>query len=131
MSEETKKIAKDEATKMFNRRVRAKVKKLEQDLADVPEDKARMISGLVYRAAYMHATLEDYEADMTLNGYTEPFQQSERCDPYDRERPVVRLYNAMVKNYAAVMRQIFDLAPDKPAGSPDPAYDKFFSPKGG
>ena len=107
------------------------MKKLEQVLADVPEDKVKLVSGLVRRAAYMRITLEDYEADMTENGYTEPFQQSEKCDPYDRERPVVRLYNSMVKNYSAVMRQVFDLAPDKPADSPDPAYNKFFGGSGG
>jgi hypothetical protein len=37
----------------------------------------------------------------------------------------------MVKNYSAVMRQVFDLAPDKPADSPDPAYNKFFGGSGG
>lgn len=112
--------------KQFERRVKAEVKKLEQVLKDVPEDQVQMVSGLVRRAAYMRITLEDYEADMTENGYTEPFQQSEKCDPYDRERPVVRLYNSMVKNYAAVMRQIFDLAPSKPATPTDPEYEKFF-----
>lgn len=126
MTRQPEKIGEAEAKKKFERRVKAEVRKLEAVLKDVPEDKVQMVSGLVRRAAYMRVTLEDYEADMTENGYTEPFQQSERCDPYDRERPVVRLYNSMVKNYAAVMRQVFDLAPDKPADDPDPEYERFF-----
>lgn len=126
MEKQPEDIDKADVKKKFERRVKSEVKKLETVLKDVPDDKRQMVSGLVRRAAYMRITLEDYETDMTENGYTEPFQQSERCDPYDRERPVVRLYNSMVKNYSAVMRQVFDLVPGSPANIPDPAYNKYF-----
>lgn len=118
-------------TKAINRRVKTEVKKLEQVLTDVPKDKAQLVSGLVRRAAYMRITLEDYEDDMTARGHTEMFSQSEKTEPYERERPVVRLYNSMVKNYSAVMRQIFDLVPGKPADPVDPTYNKFFGGNGG
>ena len=115
----------------INRRVKAEIKKLEQVLQDVAEDKAQMVSGLLRRAAYMRITLEDYEEDMTVNGHVEMFTQSEKTEPYERERPVVRLYNSMIKNYSSVMKQICDLAPEKPADPIDPTYDKFFGGKGG
>ena len=78
----------------------------------------------------MRVTLEDYEADMNSFGCVEMFQQSEKCDPYERERPVVRLYNSMMKKYSAVMRQLADLVPSAPTGANDPkndpAFGKFF-----
>ena len=56
----------------------------------------------------MRVTLEDMEQDLDQNGYVEMFTQSERTDPYERERPVARLYNTMNKNYQSIMKQLSD-----------------------
>ena len=83
--------------------------------------------GLIKLAAFMRISLEDYEEDIKEFGYTELFSQSDKTDPYDRERPVVRLHIAMAKNYNTVMVKLFDLIPTKPASDDiDPAYEKFF-----
>lgn len=82
---------------------------------DIDPDKLKMAEGLISTAAYMRVTLEEYADDMKKNGHTEPFTQSDKTEPYDRERPIVRLYNAMVKNYSQVMKQLFDMLPNKAA----------------
>lgn len=119
-------MAKDPQELALNRRINKEVKILAQVLQDVPEDKLVAADGLLKRAAFMRITLEDYEEDLKKYGHTEMFTQSEKTDPYERERPTARLYNSMIKNYASTMRQIFDLLPSKPADPVDPAYQKFF-----
>lgn len=124
--------AKQAAIAKVNRRIKAEVKKLSEVLGDVPEDRLKAADGVIKRAAYMRITLEDYEVDLIENGHTELFTQSEKTDPYDRERPVARLYNTMLRNYVTTMKQLFDLLPDGKPGDDkavDPAYEKFFGGK--
>lgn len=80
---------------------------------DIADDKLEMADGLIGRAAYMKVTLEEYEEYLNENGHTEPFTQSEKTEAYDRERPIARLYNQMIKNYTQVMVKLIDLLPVK------------------
>ncbi len=123
----------DDYIKAKNRRIKSEVKKLTAVMADVPEDVMKAADGLIKRAAFMRVSLEDYEEDLNLYGHTEMFSQSEKTDPYERERPTARLYNSMIKNYNIVMTRLFDLIPSKPASNEpiDPAYEKFFGSKAG
>ena len=70
---------------------------------------------LICRAAFLKATLEDYELDINTNGSVEMFQQGEKQEPYERERPVVRQYNQMNSQYAKIIKQLTDLLPDETA----------------
>lgn len=109
-----------------------KIKKEERRLRliykDVPKQQKSIIDGIIKRAAYMLITLEEMEDDLSENGYVEMFSQSEKTDPYERERPVARLYNTMNKNYQSIIKQLTDLVP-KPEvkTSKDDGYDDFVS----
>lgn len=59
----------------------------------------------------MRVSLEDMEADLDERGFVEFFSQSEKTEPYERERPVARLYNTLNKNYQSIMKQLSDLVP--------------------
>lgn len=72
----------------------------------------------------MRVTLEDWENDIDKNGYVEMFTQSEKTDPYERERPVARLYNTMNKNYQSIIKQLSDLVP-KEVKKDDDGFDDF------
>lgn len=78
---------------------------------DLPEDKKQLFDGLIRRGAYLRVTLEDMEADIDANGYTESFSQSDKLDPYERLRPVASLYNSTLKNYQTIMKQLSDALP--------------------
>lgn len=93
-------------------RIRREIKRLNAIYSDLDENALASIEGLIRRAAYMRVTLEDYEADLDANGYVEMFTQSERTPPYERERPVARLYNSMNRNYQTIMKQLVDALPD-------------------
>jgi hypothetical protein len=90
-------------------------KRLRKIYKDIAIDRMGLIDGLISRAAYMRITLEDYEIDLDKNGYYELFTQSEKTDPYERERPAARLYNSMNKNYQNIIKQLTDLLPDEKA----------------
>lgn len=97
----------DEKQKRINNESR-RLKKIFKDAAP----KQRQASeGLINRAAWMRISLEDFEDDLDANGYTELFSQSEKTEPYERERPAARLYNTMVKNYQTTIKQLLDLIP--------------------
>lgn len=82
---------------------------------------------MVKRAAFMRITLEDMEADLDENGFTEMFTQSEKTDPYERERPVARLYNTMNKNYQSIMKQLTEFIEREPPKQQGDGFDEFVS----
>ena len=96
-------------------RIKREFNRLKKIYKDLSENELASIDGLLRRAAYMRITPEDYEADLDENGYVEMFTQSVQTPPYERERPVARLYNSMNRNYQTIMRQLVDALPDTSA----------------
>ena len=92
-------------------RILKEVRRLNRIYKNIDKDNKAIIEGLIRRAAYMRVTLEDWEKDIMENGYIEMFTQSEKTDPYERERPVARLYNTMNANYQKIIKQLSDLVP--------------------
>ena len=92
-------------------RIKKEEQRLKRIYENIDKDNKAIIEGLIQRAAYMRVTLEDWEKDIMENGYYEMFTQSEKTDPYERERPVARLYNTMNKNYQSLIKQLSDLVP--------------------
>jgi hypothetical protein len=113
----------------------AKIKKEELRLrriyAKIDKDNKAIIDGLIQRAAYMRITLEEWEEDINENGYIEMFTQSEKTDPYERERPVIRLYNTMNKNYQSIIKQLSDLVPKYEPEQKDDGFDDFVNKRDG
>jgi len=109
-------------------RITKEEKRLRRIYKDIAKDNKAIIDGLIQRAAYMRITLEDYEADLDIKGYVEMFSQSVNTDPYERERPVARLYNTMNKNYQSIIKQLSDLVPkSEPRAKDDDGFDDFVS----
>lgn len=86
-------------------------RRLKKIYKKIHKDNKAIIDGLIRRAAYMRITLEDWELDIMDNGITEMFTQSVNIEPYERERPVARLYNTMNANYQKIIKQLSDLVP--------------------
>lgn len=110
-------------------RISKEEKRLRRIYKNVDKDQKAIIDGLIQRAAYMRVTLEDYEKDLDKGGYTEMFTQSPNTPPYERERPVARLYNTMNKNYQSIIKQLTDLVPKKPPKEEDDGFDAFVNAK--
>jgi hypothetical protein len=107
------------------RRLNKEEKRLKKSFEKIPDDKMNIADGLIRRAAFMKITLEDYEKDLDEGGYVELFSQSEKLEPYERERPVARLYNSMNKNYQCIIKQLSDLLPKGIAHEVGDGFDEF------
>lgn len=105
-----------------DKRIKQEEQRLRQAFEGIDEDNKAIIDGLIQRAAYMRVTLEDWERDIMKNGAVEMFTQSPNTPPYERERPVGRLYNTMNRNYQNIIKQLSELVP-KP--EPKPEEDGF------
>lgn len=95
-------------------RMKREILRIKKLLRELPEDRLKIADGMIRRAAFMQITLEDLEEDIKKNGTVESFTQTRDIE-YDRERPSVRIYNTLVKNYANAMKQIVDLLPEHEA----------------
>jgi len=90
-------------------RIKKETRRLKRLYRNATKNEKTLIDGLIQRAAFMRTTLEDYEKDIDENGAWEMFTQSEKTEPYERERPVARLYNTMNKQYQTIIKQLGDL----------------------
>lgn len=115
--------SKQEKTKQ--ERIDAEIKRLNTIYRNVGKREKSIIEGLIRRAAYMRITLEDYEKDLDDGGYVELFSQSEKTEPYERERPVARLYNSMNKNYQSIIKQLAELVPKEPPKEVSDGFEAF------
>ena len=111
MNEDILKIRKRE----FN-----KFKKL---YANIPEDKLKINENLMKRAVFMYEKLEAMEKKIDEDGLLVTMPQGK----YDIERahPLISQYNAMVKNYTTVIKQLNELLPDTEADKAGEALLRF------
>lgn len=84
-------------------------------------DKAHKMNAerLIVRAAYQKITLEDLENDLDEKGWVEQFQQTDKCDPYERKRPAADLYIQVTAQYTRVMKQLDAMLPKVEAKTTD------------
>lgn len=82
--------------------------KLTELFKEVPSEQMQLVNPLIQRIAFMQMTLEDLEEDIKTNG---TFELTKTRPRKLRERPVVKTYNAMIKNYTGTMKQLLDRLP--------------------
>lgn len=115
--------------KSIDERISEEYRRLKRIYANLQGDKIKVVDGLIHRAAFMRITLEDYEEDIRANGSIEMFSQSEKTEPYERERPVVRLHIQTMKNYQTVIKQLAGMVPK--AEETDDGFEDFISSREG
>ncbi|MEB7428375.1 hypothetical protein NGC25_14025 [Enterococcus faecalis] len=76
---------------------------------NIPENKKKAVQGLIIQAARLRILLDEMWEDISENGDYEMFSQSEKQEPYERERPVAKLYNSRDVSYQRVIKQLTDL----------------------
>ncbi len=91
-------------------RIEAEEKRLREILSSMPEDKLRLVEGLVQRAAFLRVELEDLEKDINENGSTEVYQAGPSSPPMTRVRAAAQHYDKMARQYLATCKQLAVLA---------------------
>ena len=74
--------------------------------------KISFADGLLDAAAFMRITLDDLSIEIMRNGTTENYnngQHQSGCKP----SAAISAFNLTVKNYSAVMKQLFSMFPEK------------------
>ena len=115
------------AKKSKKSRIQAELKRLQAYYTDLPADRKAIAQGLLERAAFMRVELEDLEADLVQNGWTELFSQGKQQEPYARARPQGQTYNSVNGNYQKIIKQLDAMLPreEVAAGDPDDGFDDF------
>jgi len=103
-------------------RIAIEVERLLEMFKDTPPEKMAVTKNLIERVAFMQITLEDMEADIKANGTIEV---SKTLPRKRRERPIVKSYNAMIKNYNGTLKQLLDKTPAAKVSESDDELLKF------
>lgn len=108
------------------KRIDKERRRLSRQFAKLEKPNRAVVDGLIEQAAFLRVQLQELSEDLIEHGVTELFQQGEKQDPYDRQRPAANIYNSMNANYQKIIAKLNDLLP-KPAGktSASDGFDAF------
>lgn len=87
--------------------------RLKRLFKDIPENRMKSVEGLIIQAARLRILLNENWNDIAENGDYEMFSQTEKAEPYERERPVARLYNTRDKTYQGIIKQLTEMLPEE------------------
>lgn len=85
--------------------------RLEKLYKGIPDNQKKIVVGLIIQAARLRVLLDEMWIDITKNGDYDMFSQSDKQEPYERERPVAKLYNSRNDSYYRIIKQLSDFLP--------------------
>ncbi|MCE4963054.1 hypothetical protein BUY43_01695 [Staphylococcus devriesei] len=103
----------EEQIKQHEARVKKEKQRLDKIFKSIPDDKKRVAQGLIVQAARMRILLDDAWVDIQEKGDYELFTQSENAPPYERERPIAKLFNSRDAAYQKIIMQLSKLLPEE------------------
>lgn len=87
------------------------VERLTEIYRGLPPKQFALAQGLIIQAARLRVRLDKLWAELQEKGETEWFTQSEKTEPYERERPASRTFTATDKSYQSIIKQLNDMIP--------------------
>jgi hypothetical protein len=96
-------------------RIKEKIEELSIVFNDIDPNTQRTIEPLISKAAFMSVTLDNLQRTINEKGVIEEYQNGANQSGF-KESVEVKVYNTMIKNYHAVMKQLIDLLPNKSEG---------------
>ena len=100
--------AKKEKTK--EQRIRSEKTRLKGIFKELDENKRKLVTPLIEKAAFMSVELDDLQETIEQDGWTSEYKNGE--NQYGTKKsPEAETYIALSKNYAAVIKQLTDLVP--------------------
>lgn len=95
------------------------VERLTEIYKGLPPKQFALAQGLIIQAARLRVRLDKLWAEIEEKGETEWFTQSDKTDPYERERPASRTFTATDKSYQSIIKQLNDMIPAEDADEED------------
>ena len=87
------------------------IQRLNTIYAGLPPKQKAIAAGLIIQAARLRVSLDLLAADIRENGLTEMFRQSDKVEPYTRERAATQIFAKMDKNYQGIISQLNKMVP--------------------
>ena len=87
------------------------IERLTEIYRGLPPKQFALAQGLIIQAARLRVRLDKLWAELEEKGETEWFTQSEKTEPYERERPASRTFTATDKSYQSIIKQLNDMIP--------------------
>ncbi len=107
-----------------NKRIKEEFSRINGFFEKLNENQKSIILPLIQNASFMRVTLEDLQQIIAEQGPVEAYQNG--ANQYGmKQSAALQSYNALVKNYAAVMKNLFSLLP--PMEKPQEKH--FITPK--
>lgn len=108
------------------RRIKKEASKLNRLFKKIDAEKKKAVDSLIKNAAFMTITLEDLQEEINENGVTEEYQNG--ANQFGKKKSsAVEVYNTMIKNHSAIIRQLTDLLPKEDPVPVDDGFDSFVS----
>ena len=104
-------MAKKEETLIEKGPERDEIDRLTEIYKGLPPKQFALAQGLIIQAARLRVRLDKLWAELTEKGETEWFTQSDKTEPYERERPASRTFTATDKSYQSIIKQLNDMIP--------------------
>lgn len=120
--ENTSNYTKEEKDKL----IKKELSRLKRIFKDLEKDKMDTASSLIRNAAFMTITLTDLQETINREGATSFYQNGE-TQWGTKKSPEVEIYNTMIKNHMAIIKQLTDLLPKSAVKLDDDGFDGFVS----
>lgn len=96
--------------KTKEQRLKSEKTRLKGIFKDLDENKKKLVTPLIEKAAFMSVELDDLQETIEQDGWTSEYKNGE--NQYGTKRsPEAETYIALSKNYAAVIKQLTELVP--------------------
>ena len=93
-------------------RIKKELNRLKRIFKDLPKDRKDTVLSLIGNAAFMTVTLEDLQNAINKGGVISEYKNGENQFG-TKKSPEVEVYNTMIKNHTAIIKQLADLLPDE------------------
>ncbi len=118
-------MRKKELTK--EEKIKKEIRALNRLFKDMPDDVKRLSKSLIEKAAFMDVSLDELQNDINRKGYVSEYQNGAN-QWGTKKSPEVEIYNTLVKNHLAVMKQLFEcLVKSRPDAYDDDGFDDFIN----
>lgn len=111
-------IRKNERILTKNAEVRKEFLKLKKIYRFLPKDTFKVNENLIKNAAFMAVSLQELQALIDDNGYTEEYKNGQNQKGIKKSSEV-DIYNTYIKNYTTIIKMLNELLPKSAASSDD------------
>ena len=108
-----------------DKRVETLAKKMLKTIGEIDENQKDIVKSLVEEAAFMRVTLQNLRTAISVNGVVDTYQNGENQSGRKKSTEV-DIYNTMIKNYNATVKQIIDVVSKQPGrGDVSDGFEEF------